>query len=193
MVIDGRSDAELVAAAAAGQQAAWNELVERYSDLMYRNSRAVGAEHSLAEDMVQEVFIKAFKALPRFQGKSSFYTWIYRIGINQTINYVKKRNRRRGLSLDEIDHGVERDEVYVELSSKHSPFRDATLSEIQEKLNEAIQDLSEKHRTVVILHDIQGVPHDTIGEMLDISSGTVRSRLYYARQHLQAALADLMN
>ena len=190
---DGPDEATLVAQAKEGDLDAYNTLIERYHSRIYQLVYNMTSNKEDAEDMVQEVFIKAFKALPRFQGKSSFYTWIYRIGINQTINYVKKRNRRRGLSLDEIDHGVERDEVYVELSSKHSPFRDATLSEIQEKLNEAIQDLSEKHRTVVILHDIQGVPHDTIGEMLDISSGTVRSRLYYARQHLQAALADLMN
>jgi RNA polymerase sigma-70 factor (ECF subfamily) len=143
-----------------------------------------------AEDLVQDVFIKAFNSLHQFQGTSSFYTWIYRIAINRTINFLKKRKKGFALSLNDVDEGVERDPAYVELSSRESPIRDASLAELQEKLNKALLTLSEKHRAVVVLHDIQGIPHDEIARMTGSSEGTVRSRLFYARQRLQAELAE---
>ena len=89
-----------------------------------------------------------------------------------------------------MDQAVERDPDYVELRSRESPVRDVTLGELQKKLNEALQTLSEKHRTVVVLHDIQGIQHDEIARMLDCSEGTVRSRLFYARQELQKQLTE---
>jgi RNA polymerase sigma-70 factor (ECF subfamily) len=144
-----------------------------------------------AEDLLQDVFLKAWQALPGFEGKSSFYTWIYRIAVNRAINFVKKRKRRQGMSLDDLDAGIERDPTMVELASNDTPHRQSQLREVQEKLNAALQKLSEKHRAVVVLHDIEGVPHQEIGEILGCSSGTVRSRLFYARQQLQAELADL--
>jgi RNA polymerase sigma-70 factor (ECF subfamily) len=142
------------------------------------------------EDLLQEVFAKAHGSLHRFQGKSSFYTWIYRIAINRTINYLKRRRKRQTLSLDGIDGAVERDRVYLELSSRESPVRDVRLTELQEKLNKALQTLSEKHRTVVVMHDIQGIPHQEIAAMLGVSEGTLRSRLFYARQQLQSELSE---
>jgi len=144
-----------------------------------------------AEDLVQEVFLKAYEALPRFKGKSSFYTWVYRIAVNRAINFVKKRKRRAGLSLDDVDLALERDPALVQLAGSDTPERGLQLNELQEKLNKALQTLSEKHRTVVVMHDIQGIPHHEIGEILGCSAGTVRSRLFYARQQLQAQLSDL--
>ena len=78
----------------------------------------------------------------------------------------------------------------MELSARESPFRDMTITELQEKLNKALQTLSEKHRTVVVMHDIQGVPHEEIAKTIGCSAGTVRSRLFYARQQLQKELAE---
>ena len=180
----------LVKAAQDGDLEAYSQLMEHYHSRIYALIYNMTSNKEDTEDLIQEVFSKAYTALKKFQGKSSFYTWVYRIGVNRTINFLKKRKRRQALSLNEIDHGVERDELYVELSSRESPFRDTAISELQEKLNVALQTLSEKHRAVVVLHDIQGIPHDTIGEMLGVSSGTVRSRLFYARQRLQAELAE---
>jgi RNA polymerase sigma factor (sigma-70 family) len=139
---------------------------------------------------VQDIFVKAYRSLDRFRGTSSFYTWVYRIAINHTINFLKKRQRTAGLSLNDEDEGIERDPAYVELSSRESPARSAFLSELQEKLNKSLLTLSEKHRAVVVLHDIQGVPHDEIARMIGVSEGTVRSRLFYARQRLQAELSE---
>ncbi len=186
----GEDDLVLVKRAQGGDVSAYNELMARHQDKIYGLIYNMTGNRQDAEDLLQEVFLKGYKVLKRFKGKSSFYTWIYRIAINRTINFRKKRQRRAALSLHEMDGAVEADPAYIELSSKESPFRDASLSELQEKLNAALQTLSEKHRVVVVLHDIQGVPHEEIGKMLGCSSGTVRSRLFYARQQLQAELSE---
>ena len=185
-------DLALVDAAQAGDLYAYNELVTRYQGRIYGLVYNMTSNREDAEDLVQEIFVKAYKALGRFNKKASFFTWIYRISVNQTINFLKKRKRRSALSLNDMDQAVERNPIYVELSSRNSPLRDAKLAEIQERLNKALLSLSEKHRTIVVLHDIQGIAHEEISKMLGCSSGTVRSRLHYARQQLQNELADLI-
>ena len=190
---EGVPDTELVRRAQGDDLEAYQALMERYQPRIYSLIYNMTSNKEDTEDLIQDVFIKAHSALPKFKGKSSFYTWVYRIAVNRTINYVKKRKRRMALSLNDIDAGIERDEVYVELSRKSSPFRDARMTEIQEKLNTALQTLSEKHRTVVVMHDIEGISHDKIAEILGVSSGTVRSRLFYARKQLQAELSEFTN
>ena len=180
----------LVGRASEGDLAAYDELVRRYQSRIYSLVYNMTSNKEDAEDMVQDVFVKAYSSLKNFRRTASFYTWIYRIAINQTINFLKKRKKRQALSLNDVDEGVERDPVYVELSARESPVRDTSLAELQEKLNKALLTLSEKHRTVVVLHDIQGVPHDQIARMTGCSEGTVRSRLFYARQQLQGELSE---
>ena len=186
------SDRDLVVRARARDMAAYDELIRRYQRKIYQLVYNMTSNREDAEDLTQDVFVKAYSALEHFKGDSSFYTWVYRIAVNRTINYLKKRRRNAALSLDDMDQAVERDPDYVELRSRESPVRDATLSELQKKLNEALQTLSEKHRTVVVLHDIQGIQHDEIGRMLGCSEGTVRSRLFYARQMLQNELKEFL-
>lgn len=180
----------LVVAAQNGDVAAYDQLIQEYRGKIYGLIYNMTSNKEDTEDLLQEVFLKAFRSLPKFKGKSSFYTWIYRIAINRTINFVKRRKRRQALSLDQVDGGIERDPAYVELSSRSGPVRDVKIAELQETLNVALQTLSEKHRAVVVLHDIQGVPHQEIAQMFKCSEGTVRSRLFYARQHLQRELSD---
>ena len=184
------SDEALVQRVQAGDTDAYDQLVQRHQGKIYGLVYNMTGNQQDAQDLVQDVFIKGHKVLKRFKGKSSFYTWIYRIAINRTINFIKKRRNRHAASLDAVDHAVESDPAYIERSGREGPLRDVTLTELQERLNTALQSLSEKHRTVVILHDIQGVAHDEIGRMIGCSPGTVRSRLYYARQQLQAELAE---
>jgi len=191
-VPDGPDDKELVLKAQQGDVHAFDELVERYHGKIYGLTYNMTSNREDAEDLTQEVFVKAFKALPRFKGKSSFYTWLYRIAVNKTINYRKKRNRKRLLSLDQFDQEIKTDEVYHDLTSKGSPLRNVSLTELQKKMNEALQSLSEKHRTVVVLHDMQGIPHEEIAKMVGASVGTIRSRLFYARRQLQAELAEFV-
>jgi len=184
-------DRQLVIAAQKGELSAYDELIRRYHGKIYSLVYNMTSNKEDAEDMLQDVFAKGYSSLKHFKGTSSFYTWIYRIAINRTINFLKKRKRgANAISLDNVDEGVERDRTYVELSARESPFRDVILSELQQKLNKALMTLSEKHRTVVVLHDIQGVPHDEIARMMGCSQGTVRSRLFYARQRLQSELSE---
>lgn len=184
-------DRELVERAKKGDELAYDELVERYSPKIYGLLYHMTSNNQDAEDLLQEVFLKAWKSLETFRGDSSFYTWVYRIAVNRAINFTQKRKRKQALSLDNVDLGLERDVAYVELSSRHTPLRDASLKELQKRLNEALQTLSKKHRAVVVMHDIQGMPHDEIAASLGVSSGTVRSRLFYARRQLQTHLSDL--
>ncbi len=189
---DETPDRELVARVQGGDMAAYDELIRRHQRKIYQLVYHMTANREDAEDLTQDVFVKAYKVLPQFKGDSSFYTWVYRIAVNQTINYLKKRNRRSAMSLDDLDQAVERDPGYVELRARESTFRDVSLSELQKKLNEALQTLSEKHRTVAVLHDIQGIPKEEIGKMIGCSEGTVKSRLFYARRELQKQLSEFV-
>lgn len=188
--MEEKEDAVLVQEAKQGSRVAYEELVTRYHGKIYGLVYNMTSNREDAQDLVQDIFIKAYQSIARFKGKSSFYTWLYRIAVNRTINFVKKRKRKMAMSLNDTDAGLERDPAYVELSSKGGPDRDFSITELQEKLNEALQTLSEKHRTVVVLHDIQGIPHEEIAKMMKTSTGTVRSRLFYARQKLQVELKD---
>ncbi len=170
---------------------AYNELVGRYQKKIYALVYNMTGNREDAEDLVQDVLVKAYRSLGYFKGDSSFYTWIYRIAVNRTINFLKKRKRGQNkVSLDDMDQAVERDPDYIALSSRESPVRDMKLSELQQKLNKALLTLSEKHRTVVVMHDIEGVPHEEIAKIVGCSAGTVRSRLFYARQQLQKELVE---
>jgi RNA polymerase sigma-70 factor (ECF subfamily) len=180
----------LVQRAREGNLAAYDELIQRYQERIYATVYHMTANHEDANDLAQETFIKAFHALKSFKGDSSFYTWIYRIAVNKTINFLKQRRNRNHMSLNDVDFNVEHDPDLLALVSENTPHREARLSELQEKLNAALLKLSEVHRMVVVLHDIQGLPHEEISKMMNCNVGTVRSRLFYARQQLQALLSD---
>jgi len=181
---------ELIERAQRGDIHAFDYLMTEVQGRIYGLLYNMTSSKEDAEDLLQEVFLKAFQSLPKFRGHSSFYTWVYRIAVNRAINYVKKRKKRQGLSLDDMDLGIERDPALVQMANVDTPEREIRLKELQENLNEALQTLSEKHRTVVIMHDIQGLPHHEIADVLDCSPGTVRSRLFYARRELQAILSE---
>lgn len=181
---------DLVRKAQQGDVKAYDVLVRRYQGKIYALAYNMTSNKEDAEDRVQDVFIKAFHSLQHFKGESSFYTWLYRIAVNRTINFLKTRKNRFALSLNDMDAGAERDPAYVELRARESPVRDVSLLELQEKLNASLLTLSEKHRVVVIMHDIQGIPHEEIAKVMGCSQGTVRSRLFYARQQLQKELKD---
>jgi RNA polymerase sigma factor RpoE len=190
--IEEASDLELVRRSQTEDMRAYDVLVRRYQERLYATVYHMTSNHEDANDLTQETFIKAFRALKSFKGDSSFYTWIYRIAVNKTINFLKQRKNRIQLSLNDMDFNAEHDPDLVALISDKNPRRDLNLSELQEKLNGAMQRLSEHHRMVVTLHDIQGLSHEEIGKIMDCNIGTVRSRLFYARQQLQAYLSDYL-
>ena len=183
---------ELVKRARKGDLAAYDELVRRYQERIYATVYHMTSNHEDANDLAQEAFVKAFQALKSFKGGSSFYTWVYRIAVNKTINFLKQRKAKAQMSLDDLDFNAEHDPDLVALISDKTPRREVALAELQEKLNAAMQKLSEPHRLVVVLHDVQGLSHEETAKIMDCNIGTVRSRLFYARQQLQAYLSDYL-
>jgi RNA polymerase sigma-70 factor (ECF subfamily) len=118
---------------------------------------------------------------------------MHSIAVNMTINFLKKRNRRATMSLDDVDNGIANDPDFIEATSDHDPRHQANLGELQKKLNEAMMKLSTEHRAVVTMFDIQGIPHTEIAKILRISEGTVRSRLFYAHRQLQNYLQEFIS
>jgi len=183
-------DIELVARTQAGDPRAFDDLVVKYTPRLYGLVYNMTSNHEDANDLLQDVFAKAFRSIKGFRGKSSFYTWIHSIAVNMTINFLKKRGRRFQMSLDDVDLNIENDKEFIELTATSSPVREADLGELQLKLNESMQKLSPEHRAVVTMFDIQGMPHAEISKILGVSEGTVRSRLFYAHRQLQAYLEE---
>ena len=185
-------EADLLRRARRGDLTAYDDLVRLYQERIYATIYHMTSNHEDANDLAQESFIKAFQALKSFKGGSSFYTWLYRIAVNKTINFLKQRKNKLHMSLNDLDFNTENNPDLVALISDKTPRREAGLKELSEKLNEALLKLSEQHRLVMVLHDVQGQSHEEIAEIMDCNIGTVRSRLFYARQQMQAWMTDYL-
>ncbi len=185
-------DEQLVARTQAGDPDAFDALVVRYRVRLYGLVYNMTSNHEDTNDLLQDIFAKAYRSIKSFQGKSSFYTWMHSIAVNMSINFLKKRGRRQALSLDDVDAGIENDKDFIEATSGKDPRHEANLNELQQRLNEAMQRLSHEHRAVVTMFDIQGMPHAEIAKILGISEGTVRSRLFYAHRQLQNFLEEFI-
>jgi len=185
-------DRELVRRACEGESRAFDELVIKYSRKLYGLVYHMTSNAEDTNDLLQEIFAKAYKSLGNFRGRSTFYTWIYTIATNLTLNFLKKRKRRAAWSLDESEAGLQNDPSLVDLRHEANPHHQMRVHEIQKRLNEAMQSLSDEQRAVVTMFDIQGLPHAEISNILEITEGTVRSRLHYAHQRLQGLLTDLL-
>ncbi|MDZ4788661.1 MAG: sigma-70 family RNA polymerase sigma factor [Blastochloris sp.] len=188
-----RSDEELVDSVLSGDISSFDHLVIRYKERLYSVLYNMTSNHEDSNDMLMETFDKAFRSLSQYRKNASFYTWIYRIAMNRTINHLNKHKKRRyDLSLNDLDsdESMERQlkDTGIITSSKQSE-----LSELQNKLNESLQKLSEEHRAVVVLYDIDGMSHADIGKIMNCSEGTVRSRLHYAHKLLQKMLATYLD
>jgi RNA polymerase sigma factor (sigma-70 family) len=186
------TDEQLVARTQAGDARAFDQLVVRFSPRLYGLVYNMTSSHEDTNDLLQEVFAKAYRSIKGFQGKSSFYTWMHTIAVNMSINFLKKRNRRKTMSLDDVDNGILNDPDFIAATSNGDPSHSANLSELQKKLNESMMKLSHDHRAVVTMFDIQGMPHAEIAKILKISEGTVRSRLFYAHKQLQNHLQEFI-
>ncbi len=184
------TDAQLVERTRAGDPAAFDSLIRKYHPRLYGMVYNMTSNHEDTNDLLQDIFAKAYRSVSGFRGQSSFYTWLYTIGVNMTINFLKKRGRRFQLSLDDVDSDIQNDKEFLELTASSDPVRETNLSELQKRLNEAMQKLSQEHRAVVTMFDIQGMPHAEISKILGVSEGTVRSRLFYAHRQLQNYLEE---
>ena len=185
-------DTELVARTQAGDPAAFDRLVGKYSPRLYGRVYHMTSNHEDTNDLLQDIFAKAYRSITSFRGRSSFYTWMHTIAVNMSINFLKKRGRHFQMSLADVDAGIEHDKDFIEktASLSASPSRQVSLQELQVRLNEAMQKLSPEHRAVVTMFDIQDMAHRDIAQIMGVSEGTVRSRLFYAHKQLQNYLDE---
>lgn len=182
------SDWSIVVRVQGGDVAAFDALIKKYRERVYSVVYNMTSNREDASDLTQDAFIKAFQSINRFQGQSSFFTWLYRIAVNSTLTHLRKARLRTFFSFEKIHEEDKSSEVLNQLTDKNGADRGTFVKELQEKLNEAMQKLSIKHRTVVTLFEIDGLSHEEIAEVMDCSVGTVRSRLHYAKQLLQSEL-----
>ena len=183
------SDLVVVQRVQAGEVEAFDQLVLKYRERVYGVVYHLTSNREDAADLTQDAFIKAFQSINRFQGQSSFFTWLYRIAVNSTLTHVRKQRLRTFFSFEKLDTEERVSaEIINALTDATGADRETFARELQEKLNEAMQKLSIKHRTVITLFEIDGLSHQEIAEVMDCSVGTVRSRLHYAKQLLQSEL-----
>ncbi|MFA6961309.1 MAG: sigma-70 family RNA polymerase sigma factor [Opitutaceae bacterium] len=186
--LEAGSDWMVVQRVQAGDVAAFDQLILKYRERVYAMIYNMTSNREDAADLTQDSFIKAFQSINRFQGQSSFFTWLYRIALNSALTHIRKNKLRSFFSFDKIQEDPSVSAVLNQLTDNKDVQRDVFVSELQEKLNEAMLKLSIPHRTVVTLFEIDGLSHEEIAEIMDCSVGTVRSRLHYAKQLLQAQL-----
>lgn len=187
----GPPDTELVTRCQAGDTGAFDELVTRYRGKVYAMIYNMVKSEADAWDLSQEAFIKAWKALPKFEARSSFYTWLYRIAHNVTYDWMRKRKVQAEGEFDEsVQHAADP-------KAKTVPFKEARPDhklehqELRGRIEDAIEKLSPEHRTVILLKEVDGRQYNEIAEIVGISIGTVMSRLFYARKKLQSLLKDV--
>ncbi|MEZ5353301.1 MAG: sigma-70 family RNA polymerase sigma factor [Bryobacteraceae bacterium] len=183
-------DALLVEGLRAGEERAYEELIDRFQQPVYNLVWRLLADPDDAGDVVQEVFLKVFRGVGSFRGGSSLKTWIYRIAVNEAHNHRRWFHRRRGQEVGLDDERCE-GQTYEELLADQgrSPFEIAVSHETRERIEEALQKVRPAYRAALILRDVEGLSYEEVSEILDISLGTVKSRIVRGREALRALLA----
>ncbi len=192
---DPDEDFRLVAKAQGGDLKSYDALVTRHRGRIFAMIRNMIHQEADAWDLSQEVFIKAWHALPRFEAKARFSTWLYRIAHNVVYDFTRKRKIDSAGELnDEIFDRNRIDPAAVSVpAAGESPDDSMAHGELRVKIEAALGKLSAEHREVVILKDVQGLSYKEIADVMESTLGTVMSRLFYARQKLQALLKDEYN
>jgi len=188
-------DARLVEQAVSGDADAFEQLFLKYRQRVFGVAWRVLHDEEAAMDVVQDAFVRAYRQLEKLRGESRFFPWIRRIAVNLSIDRLRHIKRGAEVEFDEAQFGggeeADSDRVARDLDERgerESPARKAELSEFSEALQEALQKLSESHRTVFLLHAAEGMSYQEIADAVDCNIGTVMSRLFYARRQLQKLL-----
>jgi len=189
-----REDEELVAQAADGDRDAYRVLVERYQSRVLRLALEMVKNRHDAEDIVQESFVKAYLALRSFKGESSFYTWLHRIAYNMAIDF-RRKNLKHVVNAEEYNDAsmVAADQMEIGGRTDANPHSNLFHKERLEKIRGALSGISEEHRAVVVLREVEGMSYEEIADVVGISKGTVMSRLHYARKKLQKTLREFIS
>jgi RNA polymerase sigma-70 factor (ECF subfamily) len=184
------SDEQLVAWAKDGDTEAFEELIHRHRDKIYARAMIMMRNEGDAVDLSQEAWVKAWQRLRQFQGESSFATWMTRIVINLCLDQIRRQKRTRAESIEELEEesgGVERQMPVVE----NNPTEGLETEELRRRIDEAMGKLTDAHRTVLVLHEFDGLEYKEIAKRVGISIGTVMSRLFYARRRMATLLQSL--
>jgi RNA polymerase sigma-70 factor, ECF subfamily len=185
-------DLPLVEAAKAGEGQAFRALVVRYQRKVYAVALGIVKDHDLAWDVAQEAFVRVHKGLTGFKGESAFSTWLFRITTHLSIDAVRKERLSQKDDVDEVrevDLGDAADGI-LSTALGTDPSENVLRRELAGKMEAALATLPEKHRTILVLREVEGLSYEELAERLEIHKGTVMSRLFHARKKMQAALRE---
>lgn len=187
------ADMLLVERVQAGDREAFGLLVSKYQRKLLRLIMRYVRDPAEAEDVTQEAFIKAYRALPNFRGESAFYTWLYRIGINTAKNWLLAHGKRLPVMSEVSDEESEGIEDEALLRDEETPDRILMSRQIGETVQAAMEALPEDLRTAISLREIEGLSYEEIAQVMDCPIGTVRSRIFRAREAIAARLRPLLD
>jgi RNA polymerase sigma-70 factor (ECF subfamily) len=182
----------LITAIKNGSQVALSQFINDYKQRVFSVVYNIVHNPDDASDLTQDVFIKAYNAIHTFQSNSSPFTWLYRIAVNLSLSFLRKQKKHNFVSINQLDESGISPEQLRSIPTIDGGDKSTTLKELQKKLNEALQMLSNDHRVVVVLFEIEGLAHEQIAQIVGCSVGTVRSRLHYAKQQLQVYLKEFL-
>ncbi len=195
----GASDAHFVQATLSGDVGAFDVLIDRYKQRLFVYIYNMIGHKEDTDDVLMDTFIRAYQNLHRFKGNSSFSTWLYRIAHNRALDFLRSKKKRKKMidedwileeeGADEEGRGGDQAE---DKSVRGNVSREVENKELENKLNESLNKLSNNHRAVIIMYDIQGKSHSEIAQIMGCSEGTVRSRLHYAHLEMQNYLKDFI-
>ncbi len=185
-------DQQLVLRVQRGDKKAFELLVNKYHRKIGRLLSRMIRDQSEIEDITQEAFIKAYRALPSFRGESAFYTWLYRIAINTAKNYLASLNRRPVLSTEYEDEDGETLDTASQLPDMNTPETELMNRQIVRTVNEAVESLPEELRTAITLREMEGLSYEDIAEVMNCPIGTVRSRIFRAREAIAVRLKPMI-
>jgi RNA polymerase sigma-70 factor (ECF subfamily) len=186
-------DQQLVERAQLGEKRAFDLLVTKYQRRLGRLLSRFIRDSSDVEDVTQEAFVKAYRALPSFRGESAFYTWLYRIGINTAKNFLSANGRRHMLNSEVIDEDGETFDVSSQIPDMNTPETELMNRQILETVNSAVAELPEELRTAITLREMDGLSYEEIARVMDCPIGTVRSRIFRAREAIATELRPLLD
>jgi len=192
-----KGDHDLVQRVQAGDSGAFRTLFDKYHRRAFAVAMGVVKNEDDALDAVQEAFVKVHKNIHKFQGSSSFYTWLYRIVMNVSIDHVRRTSRRKSLDFDERvlheESEVAGDGALLPRVTNANPGKAALRAELGSAIQAALEELPEHHRAVIVLREIEGMSYEEMAEALEVPKGTIMSRLFHARKKMQVALAPYLS